>query len=1061
MGFRGSAAMRRPRAPRGAAAPLLLAAAALAVSTLLVGAWQPLFVGDTAVSHSSRTGPSVARRVVLSPPVQAPGRYADRPADDGDDGESAYFEDEDEEGEKEGEGEGQGEYFDAEEEEQAPLPVLYEWPVTSRRLQRQGLYPGHLVQRKWTKKGKEQGFVSVPFLLAARNVIPDPDVNVCLVSRREKSDVAVKEWSDALDMLPLFDISGEVDATVDLDPLEPAWETPLDELPSDEEMREVIRDPEMLKKMQKRFNRPMEELEKRVGREGQEAKLLREIVAALPEELRKEEYRNLVRSTSVEVMKLLWGVHVASGATQLRWRLACTDSDGDSREATGYESGQFGQPGEALRAYFVLAGEGLDFVPDQYVDRAKVEAVMRLSQDSMRRMSSKDWASAVAIQGSDASQALKQVPAGWTTFLKGESWPGGGRGAVYHLPQTGRRVFIQVDYVQTEASLALAAGAPVLSQASEEDDEAEPSTLAWLGPLAGVAAGLVAAARGARPYKDAQSQKQAQQKPAIPKDASEYFGEEAIKQFEEKMMNSNFGAPVEAPVVLMLGSQSETGKVISRKLLSSGYHVVLLNEVNRPGERREKMLPQGVMLAAANVGKQTERVSNRHLPDDMYNAVAGIDKLVICQCDEDPKDSLSAATIKDVLSAWQIYRQEFAERQRQYTAKVRIFNFARDTDFELWDLERQKPTDMCYGLQKAGWTRNSQGTAMFIGQFFEPVGQAQLRSPRLKLNFKRFSGLLIRVYNQAVNNKYSFFLRCSDFEETRLQYEFEFECKASSWHVVRMPFNAFRPVRADGVELPEDEADNFPLRREDVVQMGVAVRTGDNPVLYDGDRLNYFSLAMEWVKVFRTQQEPQVVYLGRAEDIEEASLGVAEEDDGDDGDTGEMVFNADSDLEAEFTRMREARAAAEAAAAAEIEELEKMALEAEGDDEVMQFEEARKKSPMQAVLESGLAFAAIKVNGLNDHAGGKFPVSVQQASVRAPPLSVSRGEVGRISREDVAELVVLALTEASCVNTEIAAGEPLKQSEAQTGNLLAAAFEISSTTKESVKEYLKQLTPNR
>ena len=38
-------------------------------------------------------------------------------------------------------------------------------------------------------------------------------------------------------------------------------------------------------------------------------------------------------------------------------------------------------------------------------------------------------------------------------------------------------------------------------------------------------------------------------------------------------------------------------------------------------------------------------------------------------------------------------------------------------------------------------------------------------------------------------------------------------------------------------------------------------------------------------------------------------------------------------------------------------------------------------------MESGLAFAAIKVNGLNDHEGGKYPISVQQAS--ASPLSLS------------------------------------------------------------------------
>ena len=33
------------------------------------------------------------------------------------------------------------------------------------------------------------------------------------------------------------------------------------------------------------------------------------------------------------------------------------------------------------------------------------------------------------------------------------------------------------------------------------------------------------------------------------------------------------------------------------------------------------------------------------------------------------------------------------------------------------------------------------------------------------------------------------------------------------------------------------EADNYPLRREDVVQMGISVRTGENPQIYDGTGL--------------------------------------------------------------------------------------------------------------------------------------------------------------------------------------------------------------------------------
>eukprot|EP00438_Fugacium_kawagutii_P016767 Skav231118 [mRNA] locus=scaffold7:49490:56109:- [translate_table: standard] len=136
------------------------------------------------------------------------------------------------------------------------------------------------------------------------------------------------------------------------------------------------------------------------------------------------------------------------------------------------------------------------------------------------------------------------------------------------------------------------------------------------------------------------------------------------------------------------------------------------------------------------------------VPDSLYDAVSGVDKLVICDCD-DPQEN-QGEVVGNVLRAWQVYRQDFAENQRAFNGKVQIFNFKRETDFELWDLERNYPSDMCYGIQRAGWTRNERGTALFVGQFFEAYGQCTLRSPVLKLNFSRFGGILIGVYNAAV-----------------------------------------------------------------------------------------------------------------------------------------------------------------------------------------------------------------------------------------------------------------------------------------------------------------------
>ncbi|CAJ1396412.1 unnamed protein product [Effrenium voratum] len=478
-----------------------------------------------------------------------------------------------------------------------------------------------------------------------------------------------------------------------------------------------------------------------------------------------------------------------------------------------------------------------------------------------------------------------------------------------------------------------------------------------------------------------------------------------LNRFEQRLWTDL--EPEEAPVVLVVGTETETGQVVLRKLITSGYPCVELKSASEgPLGRR---LSEGTTFVTAvaqtrdflgtrdNVSTdKAKKTALGTVPDSLYDAVAGVDKLVICDCD-DPSDD-QGEVVGNVLRAWQIYRQDFAESQRAYSSKVQVFNFQRSTDFELWDLERQYPSDMCYGVQRAGWTRNERGTALFIGQFFEPLGQCQLRSPKLKLNFSRFGGIILCAYNAAVKNKFSFFVRTSDFERSRVQFEFEFECEASSWNYVRMPFNAMKAVRTDGMPLPEGLEVEF--RREDVVQMGICFRTEGEERVYKGDRLNYFSLAIDYIKAFRSQKEPQVVYVGSAERTE-----------------------------------RKAHAT-----------------QAEGQRGPYNGLWTPPKTSAEAVLRSGLAFTMLRVNGLNDHPGGKFPVVLEQAPLERPHLSFSSESVGSISRGDVAALLVSAMSEPNCVNTEIIAGEP-------SGT--ESSVEITSTLQENVGGYLKQLTPNK
>merc|ERR1712032_227052 len=173
-------------------------------------------------------------------------------------------------------------------------------------------------------------------------------------------------------------------------------------------------------------------------------------------------------------------------------------------------------------------------------------------------------------------------------------------------------------------------------------------------------------------------------------------------------------------------------------------------------------------------------------------------------------------------------------------------------------------------------------------------------------------------------------------------------------------------------------------------------------------------------------------------------------------------FDSELDLEDAFLMKREA----EEAAAAELQELEdslvmeEAASEADWQDGIAELIRGSAKSPMESVIQSGLAYTIVKVKGVNDHPGGKYPIGVIQESIHDMPLSASHHELRQISTGDVAELAVSALMEPACVNVEIAAGEKRRQDAPGPAEELGmeTSFEISSTMQEDVKAYLKRLT---
>eukprot|EP00434_Breviolum_minutum_P004444 symbB.v1.2.003917.t1/scaffold210.1/size302740/8 len=204
-----------------------------------------------------------------------------------------------------------------------------------------------------------------------------------------------------------------------------------------------------------------------------------------------------------------------------------------------------------------------------------------------------------------------------------------------------------------------------------------------------------------------------------------------------------------------------------------------------------------------------------------------------------------------------------------------------------------------------------------------------------------------------------------------------------------------------------------PMERNDSTQVCclafLEIRSFLVRTLSSGDRLNYFSLAIDFVKAVRAQKEPQVVYVGNAD---QAIPTQAEATEG-----SESSTKTRGPWDGLYTRP---------------------------------------KTSAEAVLRSGVAFTMLRVKGLNEHPQGKFPVVLHQAPLERPHLSFDTQNVGSISRGDVAALLVSAMSEPNCVNAEIMAGEPAGDSVGEVEGTV-----ITNTLQEDVKSYLKQLEPNK
>ena len=228
--------------------------------------------------------------------------------------------------------------------------------------------------------------------------------------------------------------------------------------------------------------------------------------------------------------------------------------------------------------------------------------------------------------------------------------------------------------------------------------------------------------------------------------------------------------------------------------------------------------------------------------------------------------------------------------------------------------------------------------------FQNRYGNIGAYSAPLSLNLLKFSGVVLRVLGDG--SDFVFVVRSSAYDDG-IEHQLTFATEPGvdnrgKWVTLRLPFANFKPYRG-GVEVPLTPETE--LRRDDIRQFGVAFchTPGGNPKFY---------IALDYLKVYRQQTEPEVVLLSSsAIPTDAAAAPDAPPPHGADADAAELsspYWKARGEL---------------------------------------------------AVKSSGLHYTIIRVDSYSEAPGGSRAIDMRQSDVG----------VGAISRADVAELCVSTL----------------------------------------------------
>jgi len=516
-------------------------------------------------------------------------------------------------------------------------------------------------------------------------------------------------------------------------------------------------------------------------------------------------------------------------------------------------------------------------------------------------------------------------------------------------------------------------------------------------------------------------------KPAVPTTTSSWL-EEQDKDYR--------------PEVLIIGATGKLGRVLVKRLiLENNVRVRVLvrdlysNTLNKLGVgvtycQGDLSNMESLEYAVTDVDKIIFCAGNdnsRRENEDGIEEEEGWDQLEsILDYRKQQAELVDGIGLRNLLHAYlNVRHSDYGPSQ---AAKRTLFKFRkRPADFGLFGIDdgsidggdtrkddaASEAESVATSLSQCEWTKNKFGHGVFTGKV-DRYGEAALASARLRsrndpdlgidLSVGGFAGLVCRICSDG--GVYEAFVRTEAFERLGVEYVCEFKTASKTptsgsenrsrdkFSTVRLEFKDFLPRMRPQFQTKEDEEDsrealgksgNIPkFVGKDIRQLGFRFRGQSNPLSWSSG-FGRFYLALDFIKVYRGQPEPEFVYLSDSRIPPVVNDGMVKHDikrlTTNPMESSNDVISIINDKEAQKVKDKKDRSAEETYFKYMGEEM---------------------------IKQSGLSYTIIRVAGYNEKQPG-----TDSSTVR---LQKMNKDIVPVSRADLAQVVASAILEPNACN---------------------------------------------